>query len=97
MKSVLLYYPFVLAENVNSGSKLRPRLIYEAFQLWGKEKNIEILLLSGTSKEREHKFESGQVQFCLEKARPGSSGTAILLLILIIRRCLLGNQTQLFT
>lgn len=58
MKSVLLYYPFVLAENVNSGSKLRPRLIYEAFQLWGKEKNIEILLLSGTSKEREHKFES---------------------------------------
>lgn len=56
MKSVLLYYPFKLAENANSGSKLRPREIYEAFLVWGKEEGVEVLLLSGSSEEREKKF-----------------------------------------
>lgn len=57
MKTVLLYYPFQLARNANSGSKLRPRKMHEAFLEWGKEHEIEILLLSGQSKERSALFE----------------------------------------
>ena len=54
--SVLLYYPFKLEENANSGSKLRPKEIYKAFLTWGSEMDVEILLLSGSSKERKQKF-----------------------------------------
>jgi glycosyltransferase involved in cell wall biosynthesis len=56
MKSVLLYYPFQLAENANSGSKLRPKKIHSAFLEWGKANGVEILLLSGHSQERETLF-----------------------------------------
>ncbi|MFE8701696.1 glycosyltransferase [Cytobacillus sp. FJAT-54145] len=56
MKSVLLYYPFELAKDANSGSKLRPKEIYNAFLTWGDQENVEILLLSGSSAEREQKF-----------------------------------------
>lgn len=58
MKSVLLYYPFQLAENANSGSKLRPKKIYSAFKEWGQNNGIEILLLSGHSTERSIQFEN---------------------------------------
>lgn len=58
MKStVLLYYPFQMAEKANSGSKVRPIEIYKAFQKWGERENVEILLLSGNSLERESKFQ----------------------------------------
>lgn len=56
MKSVLLYYPFQLAENANSGSKLRPKKIHQAFLEWGTQNGVEILLLSGQSTERERLF-----------------------------------------
>lgn len=56
MKSVLLYYPFQLADNANSGSKLRPKKIHSAFIEWGETNGVEILLLSGHSKERETLF-----------------------------------------
>lgn len=56
MKSILLYYPFKMAKNANSGSKLRPKEIYRAFLEWGKERGIEILLISGDSREREELF-----------------------------------------
>ncbi|RHW37271.1 glycosyltransferase family 1 protein [Neobacillus notoginsengisoli] len=58
MDTVLLYYPFQLAENPNSGSKLRPKKMYEAFLEWGKENNVEILLLSGSSKDRANLFKT---------------------------------------
>lgn len=71
MKSVLLYYPFEVAENANSGSKLRPKEIYKAFKEWGARENVEILLLSGSSSERESLFEQwknqgklDQLEFC---------------------------------
>jgi glycosyltransferase involved in cell wall biosynthesis len=60
MKSVLLYYPFQLVENANSGSKLRPKKIYSAFLEWGKTNSVEILLLSGNSNERETLFAKWQ-------------------------------------
>lgn len=66
MKSVLLYYPFEVAENANSGSKLRPKEIYKAFQEWGKREDVEILLLSGSSAEREVLFEQWKAQGKLE-------------------------------
>jgi glycosyltransferase involved in cell wall biosynthesis len=58
MKSVLLYYPFQLAENANSGSKLRPKEMLKAFTEWGKANGIDILLISGSSIDREAQFES---------------------------------------
>lgn len=57
MKAVLLYYPFQLAENANSGSKLRPKKIHQAFVEWGKKNNVDILLISGNSTEREAIFQ----------------------------------------
>ena len=71
MKSVLLYYPFEVAKNANSGSKLRPKEIYKAFQEWGVRENVEVLLLSGSSSERESLFEQwkkegklDEIEFC---------------------------------
>lgn len=57
MKSVLVYYPFVLTEEANSGSKLRPLEMKKAFQSWGSKNNVEILLISGTSDDREKQFD----------------------------------------
>jgi len=56
MKSILLYYPFQIAKEANSGSKVRPKEIHKAFLAWGQENGIEVLLLSGSSKEREETF-----------------------------------------
>lgn len=58
MKTVLLYYPFQIVEHANSGSKLRPKEMYNAFLDWGEQNNIEILLLSGHSNERAATFTS---------------------------------------
>lgn len=66
MKSVLLYYPFEVAENANSGSKLRPKEMYKAFQEWGAKENVDILLLSGNSSTREVLFEKWKAEGKLE-------------------------------
>ncbi|EDL64360.1 glycosyltransferase [Bacillus sp. SG-1] len=58
MKSVLLYYPFTMVENANSGSKLRPIEMYKAFLKWGKRNGIEIVLISGNSEERSSQFDT---------------------------------------
>jgi glycosyltransferase involved in cell wall biosynthesis len=60
MKSVLLYYPFQIAEHANSGSKLRPKEMHQAFINWGEQNGIEILLLSGSSDKRAELFERWQ-------------------------------------
>lgn len=56
MKKVLVYYPFALAEQANSGSKLRPHEMYRAFCEWGDKEGIEVIFISGTSAEREKQF-----------------------------------------
>ena len=66
MKSILLYYPFKLAKEANSGSKLRPKEMYQAFQVWAKEKEMEVLLLSGDSNEREQTFQKWKAEGKLE-------------------------------
>lgn len=62
MKTVLLYYPFQLAENANSGSKLRPKKIHGAFLEWGKKNSVKVLLLSGHSTERDRLFAKWKVE-----------------------------------
>ena len=62
MKSILLYYPFKMAKEANSGSKLRPKEMYKAFQQWGKSHHVEVLLLSGDSKEREQTFDEWKAE-----------------------------------
>jgi glycosyltransferase involved in cell wall biosynthesis len=56
MKKVLVYYPFALAENANSGSKLRPHEMHKAFREWAEKEGVEVILISGTSAERERQF-----------------------------------------
>ncbi|WP_027409264.1 glycosyltransferase [Anoxybacteroides tepidamans] len=56
MKKVLVYYPFPLAEQANSGSKLRPHEMYKAFREWSEKKGAETILIAGTSAEREKRF-----------------------------------------
>ncbi|MGG3912718.1 glycosyltransferase family 4 protein [Rossellomorea vietnamensis] len=58
MKSVLLYYPFKMVANANSGSKLRPIEMHKAFLHWGKMNQIDIHLIMGNSEERERHFDT---------------------------------------
>src|SRR4051812_16697430 len=56
MKKVLVYYPFPLAKEANSGSKLRPLEMIKAFNSWGEQNGIEVIIISGTSAERERQI-----------------------------------------
>lgn len=56
MKKVLVYYPFTLSKEANSGSKLRPLEMKKAFESWGLANGIEVILISGTTLERENHF-----------------------------------------
>jgi glycosyltransferase involved in cell wall biosynthesis len=56
MKKVLVYYPFTLSKEANSGSKLRPLEMKKAFETWGSANGVEIILISGTTLERENRF-----------------------------------------
>ncbi|KPD00150.1 hypothetical protein LR69_01641 [Geobacillus sp. BCO2] len=57
MKTVLIYYPFSLAAERNSGSKLRPYEMHQAFLRWGAKEGVDVLLIAGTSAEREKQFQ----------------------------------------
>jgi glycosyltransferase involved in cell wall biosynthesis len=57
MKKVLVYYPFPLAKEANSGSKLRPLEMIKAFNSWGEQNGIKVVIISGTSIERERQFQ----------------------------------------
>jgi glycosyltransferase involved in cell wall biosynthesis len=70
-KAVLVYFPFKLAEKADSGSKLRPLEMLKAFRQWGKEEDVEIIEINGTSEDRTAAFnrlkEEGKLQnlwFC---------------------------------
>jgi glycosyltransferase involved in cell wall biosynthesis len=58
MKSILIYYPFSLTEKANSGSKVRPKKILEAFNQFASSKGFDIYVITGTSRERSDQFES---------------------------------------
>ena len=57
MKKALVYYPFPLAKEANSGSKLRPLEMIKAFNSWGEQNGVEIVFISGTTAEREKQFQ----------------------------------------
>ncbi|KYD34931.1 hypothetical protein B4114_2695 [Geobacillus stearothermophilus] len=57
MKTVLIYYPFSLVAERNSGSKLRPYEMHQAFLRWGAKEGVDVLLIAGTSAEREKQFQ----------------------------------------
>ncbi|WP_064091871.1 glycosyltransferase [Rossellomorea aquimaris] len=56
MKSILVYYPFTISRNANSGSKLRPIEMLSAFEDFGKEHGLDVILISGSSQERKNQF-----------------------------------------
>jgi glycosyltransferase involved in cell wall biosynthesis len=56
VKRILIYYPFKLAKEANSGSKLRPLKMIEAFKQWGQLNSVEVVIISGTSSERSDEF-----------------------------------------
>lgn len=58
MDTILIYFPFKIQNSANSGSKLRPIKILQAFKDWGKLHNIKVLLIAGESKEREDQFKA---------------------------------------
>lgn len=71
MKNILIYFPFTLAEKPQSGSQLRPIEMLKAFETFCKYNHLELLIVSGDSKERaiqwELLLESGKLsktQFC---------------------------------
>lgn len=57
MKTVLVYYPFALAKEANSGSKLRPLEMKKAFEAWGEQNDVRVILISGTTTERRQQFQ----------------------------------------
>lgn len=52
MEKFLVYYPFPIAKNPNSGSKIRPIRMIESFKEYGEKNKIEIITISGESSER---------------------------------------------
>jgi glycosyltransferase involved in cell wall biosynthesis len=56
MDKVLVYFPFALAKKADSGSKVRPLKMIEAFEKWGSDQGLEVIVVSGESKERETKW-----------------------------------------
>lgn len=71
MDKVLVYFPFALATKADSGSKVRPIKMIDAFQAWGKEQGFEVLVIAGESQERKLKWNQlrkqgalTNIQFC---------------------------------
>lgn len=71
MDHILIYFPYALQENPKSGSGVRPKKIVEAFRAYGKENNLEAVVISGNSDERKKRtqdyIQSGLVKnasFC---------------------------------
>lgn len=52
MKNIIIYYPFTVASNPKSGSALRPVEMMKAFEAYAKKYELEMIVISGTSKER---------------------------------------------
>jgi glycosyltransferase involved in cell wall biosynthesis len=57
MEKVLIYFPFALEKKADSGSKVRPLKMIEAFQTWGDDRGFEVIVVSGESKERAEKWD----------------------------------------
>jgi glycosyltransferase involved in cell wall biosynthesis len=52
MKNIIIYYPFTIASNPKSGSAIRPVEMLKAFKVYAKKYGLEVIVISGTSKER---------------------------------------------
>lgn len=55
--SLLVYYPFSLAQKVDSASKSRPIEMIRAFEEWGEQEGIRVITITGDSKERAQQFD----------------------------------------
>lgn len=58
MKNIVIYYPFALAANPKSGSQIRPLEMIKSFEKYADEHNLELIVISGNSKERRQKWNS---------------------------------------
>lgn len=57
MKHILVYFPYELQKNPKSGSGVRPKRIVEAFKQYCEEENHELVVISGTTSERQAAIE----------------------------------------
>lgn len=57
MKHIIVYFPYELQKNPKSGSGVRPKRIVEAFKRYCTENELEMVLIAGTTSEREEKIE----------------------------------------
>lgn len=68
-KSILVYYPFHLSDEVNSGSKIRPLKILQAFKKWAEKHDLNLIVISGDSQTRDNQFrqllQSGKLESIL--------------------------------
>ncbi|MGG3925097.1 glycosyltransferase [Metabacillus fastidiosus] len=62
MKHIIVYFPYELQKNPKSGSGVRPKRIVEAFKRYCTEKELELVLISGTTSERERLIEQYKEQ-----------------------------------
>ncbi|MXQ55980.1 glycosyltransferase [Shimazuella alba] len=69
MDKVLIYFPFALAKKADSGSKVRPLKMIEAFEMWGRKEGLEVVVVSGESKERKSKWDELMRQKALTNVR----------------------------
>ncbi|WP_078431852.1 glycosyltransferase [Metabacillus halosaccharovorans] len=68
MKHIIVYFPYELQENPKSGSGVRPKKIVEAFKKYCEEENLELVLISGTTSERQNKIEQYKARDEYDKA-----------------------------
>jgi|SRR5690606_22421212 len=68
MTHIIVYFPYALKKNPKSGSGVRPKLIVDAFREYGEKKQIEVILISGNSSERQERIEDYKNKYNAENA-----------------------------
>lgn len=56
MKNIIVYFPYKLSDNPKTGSSVRPHKMVEAFKLLGNNYGVEIIVISGESKQRKREI-----------------------------------------
>ncbi|MCD7034499.1 glycosyltransferase [Metabacillus sp. GX 13764] len=68
MKHIIVYFPYELQKNPKSGSGVRPKKLTEAFRRYGEKHQVEVVVISGQSRERKQKINEYLHQYSINEA-----------------------------
>lgn len=68
MSHIIVYFPYELKKNPKSGSGVRPKKLVEAFYRYGEKHHLEVVLISGNSKDRRKKIDQYHREYSMRDA-----------------------------